>query len=170
MASMNEMRKLQPEIEKLKAKNLATMQLYQQHKVNPLGGCLPMLLQLPIWFALYATLQTSVELYRAPFLWISDLTQKDPYYILPIVMGISSFIQQKLSPQPADNTQAKMMLYFMPGFFTFIMLSVPAGLTLYIFVNNVLSIAQQQLMMRRMPPPSAGASSEAPSPRAARRS
>jgi YidC/Oxa1 family membrane protein insertase len=178
MASMNEMRKLQPEIEKLKAKfgsdreklNLATMQLYQQHKVNPLGGCLPMLLQLPIWFALYATLQTSVELYREPFIWISDLTQKDPFYILPIVMGISSFIQQKLSPQPADSSQAKMMLYFMPAFFTFIMLSVPAGLTLYIFVNNVLSIAQQQFMMRRMPPPSAGASSEAPSPRAARRS
>ena len=164
MASMNEMRKLQPEIEKLKAKfgsdreklNLATMQLYQQHKVNPLGGCLPMLLQLPIWFALYATLQTSVELYREPFLWIVDLTRKDPYYILPLAMGASSFVMQKLSPQPADNSQEKMMLYFMPAFFTFIMLSVPAGLTLYIFVNNVLSIGQQQLMMRRMPPASPG--------------
>jgi YidC/Oxa1 family membrane protein insertase len=161
MQSMNEMRKLQPEIEKLKAKygndreklNLATMQLYQQHKVNPLGGCLPMLIQLPIWFALYATLQTSVELYREPFLWIADLTRKDPYFILPIAMGVSSFVMQKLSPQPADNAQAKMMLYFMPAFFTFIMLNVPAGLTLYIFVNNVLSIAQQQMMMRRMPAP-----------------
>ncbi|WP_242344207.1 membrane protein insertase YidC [Anaeromyxobacter terrae] len=159
MQSMNEMRKLQPEIEKLKAKfgsdreklNLATMQLYQQHKVNPLGGCLPMLIQLPIWFALYATLQTSVELYREPFLWIHDLTIKDPFFVLPIAMGVSQFIMQRLSPQPADNAQAKMMLYFMPGFFTLLMINVPAGLTLYIFVNNLLSIAQQQWMMRRMP-------------------
>jgi YidC/Oxa1 family membrane protein insertase len=157
VASMNEMRKLQPEIEKLKAKhgndrdklNLATMELYKQHKVNPLGGCLPMLLQLPIWFALYATLQTSVELYREPFLWMKDLTRHDPYFILPIAMGASSFIMQKLSPQPADNTQAKMMLYFMPGFFTILMLFVPGGLTLYIFVNNLLSIAQQQYMQKR---------------------
>ena len=155
--SMNEMRKLQPEIEKLKAKfgsdreklNAATMQLYQQHKVNPLGGCLPMLLQLPIWFALYATLQTSVELYREPFLWMHDLTRHDPYFILPIAMGLSSFAMQKISPQPADNAQAKMMLYFMPIFFTVLMLFVPGGLTLYIFVNNVLSIAQQQYMMKR---------------------
>ncbi|HEY6002964.1 MAG TPA: membrane protein insertase YidC, partial [Anaeromyxobacter sp.] len=157
VASMNEMRKLQPEIEKLKAKygsdreklNMATMQLYQQHKVNPLGGCLPMLLQLPIWFALYATLQTSVELYRESFLWMKDLTRHDPYFILPIAMGVSSFIMQKISPQPADNAQAKMMLYFMPGFFTILMLFVPGGLTLYIFVNNLLSIAQQQIMMKR---------------------
>jgi YidC/Oxa1 family membrane protein insertase len=157
VASMNEMRKLQPEIEKLKQKfgsdrdklNQATMKLYQEHKVNPLGGCLPMLLQLPIWFALYATLQTSVELYREPFIWIRDLTQHDPYFILPIAMGISSFAMQKISPQPADNAQAKMMLYFMPIFFSVLMLFVPAGLTLYIFVNNVLSIAQQQFMMKR---------------------
>ncbi len=156
MQSMNEMRKLQPEIEKLKAKfgqdrekmNLAVMQLYQQHKVNPLGGCLPMLLQMPVWFALYAALQTSVELYREPFLWMKDLTAHDPYFVLPILMGISSFAMQKLSPQPADNTQAKMMLYFFPLFFTVIMLFVPGGLTLYIFVNNVLSIVQQQAMMK----------------------
>jgi YidC/Oxa1 family membrane protein insertase len=161
MQSMQEMRKLQPEIEKLKAKhgsdreklNMAVMQLYQQHKVNPLGGCLPMLLQLPIWFALYATLQSSVELYREPFLWMPDLTHKDPFYILPIAMGISSFVMQKLSPQPADNTQAKMMLYFFPAFFTILMLQVPGGLTLYIFVNNVLSIVQQQIMMKRAPAP-----------------
>ncbi len=161
MASMNEMRKLAPEIEKLKAKygqdrerlNQETMKLYQQHKVNPLGGCLPMLLQLPVWFALYAALQTSVELYREPFLWMKDLTQHDPFFILPIAMGISSFVMQKLSPQPADNAQAKMMLYFMPGFFTILMLFVPGGLTLYIFVNNLLSIVQQQVMMRRQPAP-----------------
>jgi YidC/Oxa1 family membrane protein insertase len=163
--SMNEMRKLQPEIEKLKAKfgsdrdklNQATMQLYQQHKVNPLGGCLPMLLQMPIWFALYAALQTSVELYREPFLWMHDLTRHDPFFILPLAMGASSFLMQKISPQPADNAQAKMMLYFMPIFFTVLMLFVPGGLTLYIFVNNVLSIAQQQYMMKRQAAPAAAA-------------
>jgi len=159
MQSMNEMRKLQPEIEKLKAKhgndreklNVAQMELFRQHKVNPLGGCLPMLLQLPIWFALYATLQTSVELYRAPFLWNRDLTQHDPYFILPLAMGASQFIMQRISPQPADAAQAKMMLYFMPVLFTAMMLFLPSGLTLYIFVNNLLSIAQQQAMMKMVP-------------------
>lgn len=148
--SMNAMRNLQPEIEKLKEKykgdreklNVATMQLYQKHKVNPLGGCLPMLLQMPIWFALYAALQTSVELYREPFLWMKDLTVHDPYFILPVVLGVSSFVMQKLSPQPADNAQAKMMLYFLPIFFSFIMIFVPGGLTLYIVVNNLLTIVQ----------------------------
>jgi YidC/Oxa1 family membrane protein insertase len=156
MQSMNAMRRLQPEIEKLKAKHgddreamsRAQMALFQQHKVNPAGGCLPMLLQMPIWFALYAALQTSVELYREPFLWMMDLTQKDPYYILPVAMGATSFVMQKFSPQPTDNTQAKMMLYFFPGFFTVMMLFVPSGLTLYIFVNNLLSIGQQQLVNR----------------------
>ncbi len=156
MQSMNAMRKLQPEIEKLKAKHgsdreamsRAQMALFQQHKVNPAGGCLPMLLQMPIWFALYAALQTSVELYRAPFLWMSDLTQQDPYFILPVAMGVTSFVMQKFSPQPTEATQAKMMLYFFPGFFTVMMLFVPAGLTLYIFTNNLLSIGQQQLVNR----------------------
>ncbi|MGC3999751.1 MAG: membrane protein insertase YidC [Anaeromyxobacter sp.] len=161
MKSMNEMRRLQPEMEKLKAKfpgpenreklQMATMQMYQQHKVNPLGGCLPMLLQMPIWFALYAALQTSVELYRQPFLWMADLTAKDPFYILPLLMGVSSFLMQKLAPQPADNAQAKMMLYFMPAIFTVMMLGLPAGLTLYIFVNNLLSIIQQQAMFKQTP-------------------
>ncbi|MGB8932639.1 MAG: membrane protein insertase YidC [Anaeromyxobacteraceae bacterium] len=150
--SMNAMKELQPEIEKLKAQykndreklNLATMQLYQKNKVNPLGGCLPMLMQMPIWFALYAALQTSVELYREQFLWMKDLTAHDPYFILPAFLGVSSFLMQKLSPQPADSAQAKMMLYFFPAFFTFIMIWVPGGLTLYIVVNNVLTIVQQR--------------------------
>ncbi len=157
MMSMQEMKKLQPKVEALKAKhgddkekmNLETMKLYQEHKVNPLGGCLPLLLQMPVWLALYATLQTSVELYRQPFLWVPDLTAYDPFYVLPLAMGASSFIMQKISPQPADNAQAKMLLYFMPAFFTFIMLKLPAGLTLYILVNNLLSIAQQQWIMRK---------------------
>ncbi len=157
MMSMQEMKKLQPKVDALKAKygdekdkmNQEVMKLYQEHKVNPLGGCLPLLLQMPVWLALYATLQTSVELYRQPFLWVKDLTAYDPFYILPLAMGASSFIMQKISPQPADNAQAKMLLYFMPAFFTFIMLKLPAGLTLYIFVNNLLSIAQQQWIMRK---------------------
>jgi YidC/Oxa1 family membrane protein insertase len=156
MQSMAGMRKLQPEIEKLKAKfgddkegfARAQMALFQEHKVSMTGGCLPMLLQMPVWFALYAALQTSVELYREPFLWLADLTVKDPYYVLPLAMGVTSFIMQKLSPQPADNTQAKMMLYFFPVFFTVMMVAVPSGLTLYIFVNNLLSIVQQQYVNR----------------------
>jgi YidC/Oxa1 family membrane protein insertase len=160
MASMMKMKTLQPEMEKLKAKygddkeklNLAVMQMYKEKGVNPLGGCLPMLLQMPIWLALYSTLQTSVELYHEPFLWMADLTAKDPFYILPIAMGISSFIMQKMSPQTMDNAQAKMMLYAMPIFFTFIMLKLPAGLTLYILVNNLLSIVQQQILMRQQKP------------------
>jgi YidC/Oxa1 family membrane protein insertase len=163
MQSMNEMRKLQPEIEKLKAKygndrekmNVAVMQLYQQHKVNPLGGCLPLLLQMPIFFALYAALLTSVELYRERFLWIHDLTRYDPLYVLPLAMGVSQFAMQKLSPQPADNTQAKVLLYFMPIFFTLIMFKLPAGLALYILANNLISMAQQQWLMRRHPAPPA---------------
>jgi len=157
MMSMQQMKKLQPKVDALKAKfgddkekmNQEVMKLYQEHKVNPLGGCLPLLLQMPVWLALYATLQTSVELYRQPFLWVKDLTAFDPLYILPVTMGASSFVMQKLSPQPADNAQAKMLLYFMPAFFTFIMLKLPAGLTLYILVNNLLSIAQQQWIMRK---------------------
>ena len=164
MRSMAEMRKLQPEVEKLKAKfgddreklQAATMELYRLHKVNPFSGCLPLLLQMPIWFALYATLQTSVELYAEPFLWIPDLTRPEPaafgfLRFLPLSMGISQFLMQKISPQPTDDAQAKMMLYFMPALFTFMMWSVPGGLTLYIFVNNVLSIGQQIYMMRKMP-------------------
>jgi len=165
MQSMNQMRRLQPEIEKLKQKfgndrerlSLEQMKLFQQHKVNPLGGCLPMLIQLPIWFALYATLQTSVELYREPFLWVKDLTAHDPFFVLPLATGVLMFVQQKISPQPADSAQAKMMLYMMPGIFTVMMIFVPAGLTLYIFANSALSIAQQQWMMKRMPPPPAAA-------------
>lgn len=167
MKSMEEMRKLAPEIAALKKKfgddreklNVETMKLYQQHKVNPLGGCLPMLIQMPIWLALYTTLQTSVELYNEPFIagWISDLTSKDPYYALPLVMGVTMFITQRMQPMQMDATQQKIMLYMMPIFFTFIMLQLPAGLTLYIFVNNLLSIAQQMVLRKQMGLPAIGA-------------
>jgi YidC/Oxa1 family membrane protein insertase len=149
--------------------NLETMKLYQTEKVNPLGGCLPLLLQLPIWAALFTTLRTSYELYGMPFIgpvW-TDLTLKDPTFILPLALGVTMFITQKLQPQMMDPAQAKMFLYFMPVFFTVIMLSYPAGLSLYIFTNNLLSIGQQFalrrfLRARGQAAPEPGKKSEAP--------
>jgi YidC/Oxa1 family membrane protein insertase len=154
MVSAEQMKKLQPRMEELRKKhagdrdrlNLETMKLYQEAKVNPLGGCLPMLLQMPIWIALFTTLRNSYEIYREPFispLW-ADLTYKDPTYLLPIALGVTMVVTQKLQPQMmSDPMQARIMTWVMPIFFTFIMLQYPAGLTLYIFTNNVLSIAQQ---------------------------
>jgi YidC/Oxa1 family membrane protein insertase len=161
MKSMEGLRVLAPELEKLKAKfgedkdklNMETLKLYQQHKVNPFGGCLPILIQMPVWIALYSTLQTSVELYNEPFLsvWLTDLTSKDPYYVLPLLMGVTMFATQKMQPSTGmDPAQAKMMLYFMPIMFTAFMLNLPQGLTLYIFTNNLLSIAQQLALRRVM--------------------
>jgi YidC/Oxa1 family membrane protein insertase len=155
MMSMKAMSKLAPKVNELKEKykddrnrmNLEVMNLYKQYKVNPLGGCLPMFLQMPIYIALYTTLQNAVELYRTPFFgWLHDLSARDPYYILPIVLGGTMFIQQKLSPTTMDNAQARMMMYFMPAMFTFFMLFLPAGLTLYILVNTLLGIAHQYYM------------------------
>ncbi len=160
MRSMKKMTHLKPQIDLLREKygddknrlNQEMMSLYKVHKVNPLGGCLPMLIQMPIWFALYRTLGNSVELYRSPFFgWISDLTAPDPYYVLPIAMGIAMYGQQAITPQPMEGTQAKMMKYFMPGFFTFMMLFLPSGLTLYIFVNTVLTMAHQYYMNKTDP-------------------
>lgn len=155
--SMAKMRALQPKIEKLKEQygddkqklSKATMELYRQEKANPLGGCLPILVQIPVFIALYWVLAESVQLRQAPFiLWIHDLSSPDPYYILPILMGLSMFIQQKLNPKPADDTQAKMMM-ILPLVFTFLFLHFPAGLVLYWVVNNSLSILQQWFITRR---------------------
>lgn len=163
MVSMRNMQKLKPKMDALKKKygddkarlNQETMNLYRAHKVNPLGGCLPMVIQMPIWFALYRTLGNAQELYHSPFFgWISDLTAPDPYYILPIAMGISMFIQQAITPQPMEGAQAKMMKYFMPGMFTFMMLMLPAGLTLYIFINTLLTMVHQWHMNHSDPLPS----------------
>ncbi len=160
MRSMKKMSHLKPQIDLLREKygddknrlNQETMSLYKVHKVNPLGGCLPMLIQMPIWFALYRTLGNSVELYRSPFFgWITDLTAPDQYYVLPIAMGIAMYGQQAITPQPMEGTQAKMMKYFMPGFFTFMMLFLPSGLTLYIFVNTVLTMVHQYYMNKTDP-------------------
>jgi YidC/Oxa1 family membrane protein insertase len=158
MKSMKEMAKLKPMMDDLKKKygddkqrlNQEMMALYKSHKINPMGGCFPLLLQMPIWIALYRMLYSAVELYQTPFIpgWIDDMSYRDPYYIMPIIMGLSMFLQQKLSPTSADTQQAKMMLYAMPIFFTFIMLYLPSGLVLYIFVNSILSIAHQLIYNR----------------------
>ena len=151
MKSMKDMQKIQPELQKLQKKykddraglNKAMMELYKTHKVNPLGGCLPMLLQLPVFMGLYNLLASSIELRQAPlFLWVTDLSMKDPYYVLPIIMGISMLLQQKMSPSTVDPTQAKIML-IMPVIFTFFFLNFPSGLVLYWLVNNLLTVGQQ---------------------------
>jgi YidC/Oxa1 family membrane protein insertase len=157
--SMQDMQKLQPKIAKLREKyqddrealNKELMGLYRTYKVNPMGGCLPMLLQLPVFIALYNILGYSIELRNAPFLstlpftnivWLADLSAKDPLLITPIIMGATMFMQQKMTPSPGDPAQAKMML-FMPIIFTFMFLNFASGLVLYWLLNNVLSIIQQ---------------------------
>jgi YidC/Oxa1 family membrane protein insertase len=129
-----------------------TMELYRKHGVNPMGGCLPIVIQIPIFYALYVTLTVAVELQQSPLLclgklwgrdvWICDLSVKDPTYLLPLLMGASMFIQQKMTPTVGDPRQAKIML-LLPVVFTFTFLELPAGLVLYWLVNNVLSIVQQ---------------------------
>jgi YidC/Oxa1 family membrane protein insertase len=162
MRSMKGMQKLKPEMDKLREKfgedkqrlNQEMMTLYKRHKVNPLGGCLPMLIQMPIWFALYRTLGNAQELYQSGFvLWITDLTAPDPYYVLPILMGLAFFGQQLITPQPMEGAQAKMMKYFMPAMFTFMMLWLPSGLTLYIFINSLLTMIHQWYMNKSDPAP-----------------
>jgi YidC/Oxa1 family membrane protein insertase len=146
------MRRLKPEIDALNAKfkddpqskNVAMMELWKKNKVNPLGGCLPALVQMPIWFALYATLQTAVEFYHTKFLWFSDLSAPDKYYALPIVLGAAMIVQQRIVPQQGmDPVQAKMMMWLMPGVFTVMMLFLPAALGVYMLTNSVLGITQQ---------------------------
>jgi YidC/Oxa1 family membrane protein insertase len=154
MKSMQEMKKLQPEMAKLREKykddkeklNKELMELYRRYKVNPMSGCLPMAIQIPVFFALYKVLLYSIELRHAPFYWwIKDLSAADPYYISPILMGASMFVQQWMTPTTGDPTQAKMML-IMPVVFTFMFLSFPTGLVIYWFFSNLLSIGQQLYM------------------------
>jgi YidC/Oxa1 family membrane protein insertase len=126
----------------------AMMELYKKEKINPLGGCLPILVQMPVFLALYWVLLESVEMRQAPWLlWITDLSIKDPFFILPIIMGATMFIQQRLNPTPPDPMQAKVMK-MMPIIFTFFFLWFPAGLVLYWVVNNCLSISQQWYITR----------------------
>ena len=155
---MAKMRKLQPEMAKLKERHgddkqkfsQSMMELYKKEGANPLGGCLPMLLQMPVFIALYWALMESVELRQAPFiLWIDDLSAMDPYFVLPILMGISMFLTQMMQPEPPDPIQAK-VFKFMPIMFTFFFLWFPSGLVLYWFINNLLSILQQWFVTRQV--------------------
>ena len=156
-ASMKSMQKLQPEMQKIRERfksdkerlNKELMQLYKENRVNPLGGCLPMLVQIPVFFALYKVLLGSIALRHAPFaFWLTDLSAKDPYYITPVLMGLSMFVQQKLTPMSADPMQAKIMTY-LPLVFTFMFLNFPSGLVLYWLVNNLLTIVQQYFIYRK---------------------
>lgn len=155
--SMKEMQKVQPEMARLKEtyKNdkarlqQEIMLLYKRRKINPMSGCLPMLIQIPVFIALYNALQNAIEMRHAPFfLWIKDLSAKDPIYITPLIMGASMVIQQKMTPTAADPTQAKMFM-LMPIMFTFLFLNFPSGLVLYWLVNNVLSIAHQYYLNKK---------------------
>jgi YidC/Oxa1 family membrane protein insertase len=156
--SMAKMRKFGPEMQRMKElygddrqkMSQEMMKLYKKEKINPLSGCLPILVQMPVFISLYWVLMESVELRHTPFLgWIADLSVKDPYFILPVIMGATMFIQQKLNPTPPDPTQAKIM-QMMPIVFTFMFLWFPAGLVLYWVVNNTLSIAQQYVITKRI--------------------
>jgi YidC/Oxa1 family membrane protein insertase len=163
--SMEQMKKLQPLLAQLREKykddrqkmNEEMMQLYKTYKVNPAGGCLPMVVQIPVFFGLYQALLHSIELRHASFItylpfthhiWLADLSAKDPYYITPLIMGATMFLQQKMTPAPGDPTQAKIML-LMPVIFTFMFLNFPSGLVVYWLVNNVISIAQQYWMLNK---------------------
>jgi YidC/Oxa1 family membrane protein insertase len=167
--SMEQMKKLQPMMAKIREKhkddrqkmNQEMMQLYKTYKVNPAGGCLPMLLQIPVFFALYQALMGAVELRHAPFIptlpftdivWLADLSARDPFYITPVVMGATMFLQQRMTPAPGDPLQAKIML-FLPVIFTFLFLTFPSGLVIYWLVNNVLSIFQQWTIIRKADAP-----------------
>jgi len=177
MKSMQAMQAVQPKIQAIQEryknnpqkKQEETMALYRKHGVNPMGGCLPMLAQIPIFIALYNALSSSVEMWQAHFLWIRDLTQPDslfgftlwggyPLNLLALLMGVSMWVQQKMSPTTGDPRQAQMMLWMMPIIFTFMFWSFPSGLVLYWLVNNILQIGQQWLINRgpARPPASEG--------------
>ena len=163
--SMAKMRKVSPRLKTLKERygddrqkmNQAMMELYKTEKINPMGGCLPILVQIPVFIALYWALLESVDLRQAPFIfWIKDLSVMDPFFVLPVLMGISMVIQQRLNPPPPDPIQAKIMMA-LPFVFTFFFAFFPAGLVLYWVVNNVLSITQQWIITRRIEAGAAGA-------------
>jgi YidC/Oxa1 family membrane protein insertase len=154
------MRRLKPEVDALsakfaddpQAKNMAMMELWRKHKVNPLGGCLPQLAQMPVWFAMYTTLQTAVEMYHTRFLWFADLSAPDRFFILPLILGGLMVVQQRLMPQQGmDPMQQKMMQYLLPGVFMVMMLFLPAALGVYMMTNSILGITQQLIVERFAP-------------------
>lgn len=156
--SMKKLQDIQPRMTEIREKykndpqrmQRELMELYKKHKVNPVGGCLPMLLQVPVFFALYQVLNMAIELRNAPFmLWVTDLSAKDPYFVLPIAMGATMLIQQKMTPSTMDPMQQKIML-LMPVVFTFMFLTLPSGLVLFWLVGNILSIIQQFYINRSL--------------------
>lgn len=158
-ASQQAMKELQPKANELKQKyghdkalyGQKQMELYRSEGVNPLAGCLPALIQIPIWFAFFQMLRSSVELFDQPFYgWITNLTLPDPYYVLPVLMGVTMMIQQLITPTPADQPQLKYAMLAMPIFLTFIMLNMPSGLSLYLLTNNLLTILQQMIIKKQV--------------------
>lgn len=154
--SMKQMQVIQPKVLAIQEKfkddrdrlNKELIKLYRDHKVNPVGGCLPMVLQMPVFVALFNILYMTIDLRQAPFIaWLTDLSVQDPYYVLPIIMGVTMVIQQKITPTTMDPTQAKIML-MLPAFMTFLFINFPAGLVLYWLTNNVLTISQQLITDR----------------------
>ena len=152
MLSMNKLKDLAPKVKELQAKykgdpqklNMHMMELYKKNGANPMGGCLPILMQIPIFFAIYRVLLNAIELKAAPWiLWIHDLSVMDPYFVLPILMGATMFLQQKLTPTTFSDPMQEKIMKFLPLIFTFFFVTFPAGLTLYWFVNNVCSVVQQ---------------------------
>jgi YidC/Oxa1 family membrane protein insertase len=157
--SMAKMRLLQPKLTALRERlgddrqkmSQAMMELYKEEKVNPLGGCFPLLVQMPIFIALYWTLMESVELRHAPFaLWLTDLSVKDPFYVLPLLMGATMWYIQKMSPTTVTDPMQQKVMQFMPIIFTFMFLWFPSGLTLYWVVSNIVTITQQTIIFRQL--------------------
>jgi YidC/Oxa1 family membrane protein insertase len=157
------MAKLKPQLEKIKEKhkddrakqNQETMNLFKTHKVNPMSGCLPMVLQMPIWFALYRSLTVSGQLYQAPFIsgWIDDLTLPDPYHIMPVLLTGMMFLQTRMTPSTGSGAQQKMLMYGMPIMFGVFSFFFPSGLTLYIFTNTCFTAAHHLYMHKTDPNP-----------------
>jgi YidC/Oxa1 family membrane protein insertase len=159
MKSMKQMAKLQPQLQKLREKykddkealNREMLTFMRSNGYNPVSGCLPMLIQMPIFFALYRVLYSSIELYHAPFwLWIRDLSDKDPYYVTPVLLTLTMYIQQKMMPNTATDPAQQKMMQFMPIMFGAFMLTLPSGLTIYMLVNALTSIVQQIVLNRKL--------------------
>lgn len=159
LRSMAKMRQLKPELDKLneqygddkEKKGAATMELYRRHGVNPVAGCLPTMAQLPVWWALYTSLSTNIALFNMPFgLWLTDLSARDPIFVMPLALGTLMWVQQRMTPTTMDPMQAKIMQWMMPIMITVFMLFLPQGLTLYMFTNSALGIAQQRYIEYRL--------------------
>jgi YidC/Oxa1 family membrane protein insertase len=158
MVSMYKLKELAPKMKQIQERykndpqklQMHMMKLYKEHNVNPLGGCLPLLLQIPIFYGIYKFLLYSIELKGAHFLWIKDLSEMDPYFILPVLMGITMYIHQKLTPTNFQDPMQEKVFKFLPVIFTIMMATFPAGLVLYWTTNNILSILQQWIINKVM--------------------